>query len=45
MLGIYARTFMTASRLDQEKRRWSVSERNEAERLRRANGRPEARRW
>jgi len=45
MLGIYAKSFMTASRLEQDKRRWSVSERNEAERLRRTTGRPEARRW
>jgi len=45
MLGIYAKSFMTASRLDQDKRRWSVGERTEAERLYRGNGRPDARRW
>ena len=45
MLGIYAKSFMTASRLEPDKRRWGVSERNEAERLRRTNGRQEARRW
>ncbi|MCA0964267.1 hypothetical protein [Salipiger bermudensis] len=43
MLGIYAKSFMTASRLDLDRRRWSAGARTEGESLRGTVGRPEAR--
>ena len=44
MLGIYAKSFMTASRLDTGRTRCSAGARTEEKRLRGAVGHPEARR-